>query len=601
MPGISIVYRKNSSHKTDSKRILDSLNHLSNYHSRILIDRYNCFAGVNGYDSYPTTKMIIQEYEVIIEGKIYNKSIPEIKSQLDNLLSIRKSNYFIDRLSSWILESDGDFVIYIISNENIFIFNDVFGRIPLYYFEDEDQLIVSRYLSFIIKSGCQGKMDSLAISLFLLLGYMLGERTLLKNVKQLRPATLLKYTSGETEFIPLHSFNFDQKNNLNKNEKNILNDLKGLFSISCKDRFLNTEENLVTLSGGLDSRLVASAMNSNKISFRAATMEYENGYASEEIEIAEKLCKIYKIKLDKIPVVLPKGSDLMELLKLKEGMNSLATSPIIPFYYKLINTYKKDFVYITGDNGDKIMYTLDRPPMKFNSIEDIVNFVIKENSTIPVETISEITGITREEIFEEIKTILINYPEHDYFQKYVHLRAIEKPFKFAFQGEDRHRSYFWNSSPFWSFGFFNYIMNCSDLSKRKHKIFAGLLNSYSREATDVMYSNFHSSVNSIKGKMFMNLVYNIYPLISPQGKKILKNKFFPGNPKVNENFLLFQYIKDQASSTEEISRYINAGNIENYGLNKVSAYNVFTMTSAIEYLLANRISTQIFSENEYKL
>jgi asparagine synthase (glutamine-hydrolysing) len=601
MPGISLVYKKNSNHKTDSKKILDSLNHLSNYHSRVIVDQDNCFAGVNGYDSYPTTKMKIKGYEVIIEGKIYNRSISDIESQLDNLLSVSNSNYFIDRLSSWLLESDGDFVIYIINNESIFIFNDVFGRIPLYYFEDEDRLIVSRYLNFIIKSGCEGNMDSMAISLFLLLGYMLGDRTLLKNVKQLRAATLLIHTKGETEFIPLHCFNFDQKNNLSKNDKDIINDLRDLFSISCKDRFQNTKENIVTLSGGLDSRLVASAMNNNKIAFRAATMEYENGYASEEIGIAEKLCEIYKIKLDKIHVGPPRGSDLLELLKLKEGMNSLATSPIIPFYYKLINTYKKDFVYITGDNGDKIMFTLDRPPMKFNSIEDIVNFVINENSTIPVEIVSDITGITREEIYEEIKSIILNFPEHDYFQKYVHLRAIEKPFKFAFQGEDRHRSYFWNSSPFWSFGFFNYIMNCSDLSKRKHRIFAGLLNSYSREATNVTYSNFHSSINSFKGKMFMNLVYNIYPLISPQSKKMLKNKFFPGNPKVNENFLLFQFIKDQASSTEEISSYINTGNIENYGLNKVSAYNVFTITSAIEYLSANRINSQIFSENEFRL
>lgn len=601
MPGISLVYKKNSNDKTDSKKILDSLNHLSYYHSRVLIDKDNCFVGFNGYDSYPTLKMKIQGYDVIIEGKIYNRSISDIESQLDNLLSLSNSIFFIDRLSSWLLESDGDFVVYVISDESIFIFNDVFGRIPLYYFEDGNRLIVSRYLNFIIKSGCQDKMDSVAISLFLLLGYMLGDRTLLQNVKQLRPATLLKYIHGETEIIPLHRFNFDQKSNINKNDKDVINDLRDLFSISCKDRFQNNEENLVTLSGGLDSRLVASAMNSNNIAFRAVTMEYENGYASEEIGIAKKLCDIYKIKLDKIHVSPPTGSDIMELLKLKEGMNSLATSPIIPFYYKLINTYKKDFVYITGDNGDKIMFTLDRPPMIFISIEDLVNFVINENSTIPVEIVSEITGITKEEIFEEIKAILMNFPEKDYFQKYVHLRSIEKPFKFAFQGEDRHRSYFWNSSPFWSFEFFNYIMNCTDLSKRKHRIFAGLLNSYSKEATNVTYSNFHSSVNSYKGKMFMNLIYNIYPLISPQGKKILKNKFFPGNPKANENFLLFQFIKDQASSTEEINNYINARNIENYGLNKVSAFNIFTITSAIEYLSANRISAQIFSENEFRL
>jgi len=601
MPGISLIYKKNSNDDNDYKKILGTLNHLLYYNSQVLIDQNNCFVGVNGYDSYPVIKMKIQGFDVIIEGKIYNKTIREIETQLDNLLSVSNSNYFVDRLSRWLLESDGDFVIYIISGESILIFNDVFGRIPLYYFEDGNRFIVSRYLNFIIKSADQKKMDSMAITIFLLLGYMLGERTLLQNVKQLRPATLLRYTYGKTVLIPLHSFNFDHKNNINKTDKDIINDLRDLFSISCKYHFQNNEENLVTLSGGLDSRLVASAMISNKIPFKVATMEYENGYASEEIEIAEKLCRIYNIKLDKIHVSPPKGSDVLELLKLKEGMNSLATSPIIPFYYKLMNTYKKDFIYITGDNGDKIIFTLDRPPMKFKSIDDLVNFVICENSIMPLELITEVTSITKEEVYEEIKTILINFSEQDYFQKYVHLRSIEKPFKFAFQGEDRHRSYFWNSSPFWSYGFFNYLMNCPDLSKRKHRIFAGLLNSYSRKATDVTYTNFHSSVNSFKGKIFINLVYSIYPLISSRGKKNLKNKFFPGNPKVNENFLLYQFIKDQNSSTNEISSYINTNKIEDYGLNRVSVYNIFTITSAIEYLMANKTNTQIYSENEFIL
>jgi asparagine synthase (glutamine-hydrolysing) len=219
---------------------------------------------------------------------------------------------------------------------------------------------------------------------------------------------------------------------------------------------------------------------------------------------------------------------------------------------------------------------------------------------MPLEYITQFTGITKEEIFEEIKILLLNFPERDLFQKYVHLRSIEKPFKYAFQGEDRHRSYFWNSSPFWSYGFFNYIMNCADLSKKKHKIFAGLLNSYSREAADLTYTNFHSSINSIKGKIFMNLVYNIYPLIPPQGKKILKNNFFKGNPTVDENFLLYQIIKNQGDGTSEIGRYLKTNEIKKFSLNKVPVYNLFTITSAIEYFFNNKSTIQQYSEEEFK-
>jgi asparagine synthase (glutamine-hydrolysing) len=600
MPGISLVYKKNAEVLTGYNELLSSLNHSPYYNSQVLLDNNYCFVGTNGYGSYPVRKMKIHGYDVIIEGKIYNKTINEIKDQLEKILSLSNTNQFYDRLSKWIIDSDGEFIIYMVTDGSLLIFNDVFGRLPLYYFEDENKLIVSRVLNFIVKSIGSPKIDSKAISLFLLLGYMLGERTLIESVKQLRPITLLKYSYGKSEVIPLHSFNFEHKENINKSAKDILSDLKDLFSISCKTRFQNNNKNIVTLSGGLDSRLVASAMNDNKIPFKAATMVYENGYATEEIAIAEKLCNIYNVNLDKIQVIPPKGSDVLELLKLKDGMNSLATAPIIPFYNKLKDTYKKDFVYITGDNGDKIIFTLDQPPVDFNSIEDLVNFVINENSIMPLEYISQITGITREEIYEEIKSILLNFPERELFQKYVHLRSIEKPFKYAFQGEDRHRSYFWNSSPFWSYGFFNYIMNCSDLSKKKHKIFAGLLNSYSKEAADLVYTNFHSSINSIKGKIFMNLVYNIYPLIPPQGKKLLKNNFFKGNPTVDENFLLYQIIKNQGEGTSEIGQYLKTDEIKNFSLNKAPVYNLFTITSAIEYFYNNKSTIQQYSDEEFK-
>ena len=597
MPGISIVYKKNTEVSFDYSNLLGSLNHLPSYHSKVLLDNKYCFAGLNGYDSYPIEKFNILEYDVIIEGKIYNKTMTELKDQLNNLLSVRRSKYFYERMASWILETDGEYIVYMNSADDLLVFNDAFGRLPLYYFEDDNKLIVSRFLSFIVNSFPSHKMDSVAISSFLLLGYMLRERTLVENVKHLRPSTLLKYSHGSSELVPLHTFNFDYKKHADESKQNMIIELKDLFSKSCKDRYAGNEVNIVTLSGGLDSRLVASAMSFNKIPFTAATMVYENGYAPEEIKIAEKLCEIYDVKLDKIPVRTPVGSEVHELLKLKEGMNSLATAPIIPFYYQLLKNYKNELVYITGDNGDKIIYTLDQPPFKFNSINDVVEFVINENSVMPVEFITRVTGITREEIYEEIKLTLLNFPEQDLFQKYVHLRSIEKPFKYAFQGEDRHRCYFWNSSPFWSFGFFNYIMNCPDLVKKKHRIFGGLLSSYSRDAADLTYTNFHSSVNSVKGKIIMNMIYNIYPLVPPNAKRILKNSFFKGNPKVNENNLLYKIMKNQTDTAKAISVYLNTESLIETGHNKITLYNLFTLTSAIEYLSNNK-STILNSSKE---
>src|ERR1035437_10063219 len=116
MPGISLVYKKNAEVLTDYNGLLRSLNHLTYYNSQVLLDNNYCFVGTSGYGSYPVGKMKIHGYDVIIEGKIYNKTINEIKDQLEKILSLSNTNQFYDRLSKWILDSDGEFIIYMVTD-----------------------------------------------------------------------------------------------------------------------------------------------------------------------------------------------------------------------------------------------------------------------------------------------------------------------------------------------------------------------------------------------------------------------------------------------------------------------------------------------------
>ena len=107
----------------------------------------------------------------------------------------------------------------------------------------------------------------MSISQFLLLGYMLGERTLFKEIKQLRPASLLIVNGYSLSVSVLHQFNFQNRENSSKDFETNLTELDHLFSKACKDRFKNDKKNIVTLSGGLDSRMVAACMHKNNILF----------------------------------------------------------------------------------------------------------------------------------------------------------------------------------------------------------------------------------------------------------------------------------------------------------------------------------------------
>ena len=128
-------------------------------------------------------------------------------------------------------------------------------------------------------------------------------------------------------------------------------------------------------------------------------------------------------------------------------------------------------------------------------------------------------------------------------------------------------------------------MNCSDESKIRHKTYRALLQSYSPEVTDLVYTNIKSSITSVKGKLFLFLIYHIYPRIPVLIKKNLKTMFFEGNPLTSEDSTIFKCIKDLFSNSGIIKEYFDVKNISDLQqYRKLAIYNIFTMLSIIEEL-----------------
>jgi len=603
MPGISIVKEKGiAGNKSNIINHLNSLNHLKYFQSNVFRCDKDLFIGWNTYKEYPINSFSYLHYDIIIEGRIYDKTESILRSELEQLINcINEDNFKID-LTKWIENTDGDFIISIIDkkNDNFFLFNDIFGRLPLYFKKTLNRICISRHLKFIIDIENEFDFDKLALSHYLLLGYMIGERTLFKEIKQLRPASLIVVNGDALNVSILHQFNFQIRKYASNDFKANLNELDRLFSDACKNRFNNGKQNIVTLSGGLDSRMVAACMHKNKIPFEAATISYSTGYAKEEVDVARQLSNLFKIKFNLFDISPPNGVDVYEQLLIKEGMNSLATAPIIPFYRKIAAEFGKDINFITGDNGDKLIFTIDKPFNKFKDLDHLANYIMEEHSVIPLETVSSILGTSKENILNDIKSVLTSFPEDDLVQKYIHFRIIEKPFKYAFQGEDRHRYYFWSLTPFWSTHFFNYIMNCSDASKIKHKLFGGVIKNFSPEAIMLPYTNFRSSIFSIKGKLMMFLIYNLYPNIPSRFRGGFKIVFFGGNPIIESDSVLLKCLLEQIKQFPQITQYLNLDNIQQQkNLRKTVLYNLMTVSSAIEYFFGKTSTLKKYSKAEF--
>lgn len=574
---------------------LNSLNYLEKYKSRVILSEDNFFIGYNKYDEYPITIHDTEKDLIIIEGKVYNKTDEILLKELKEL----KAAYSDEALRKWLQSADGDFIIQIVDKTGgeALIFNDILGRLPVYYFIKENTVYVSRYIKFILDALGEVSFDKTAFGEYLLLGYLLGERSLFKNIKQLRPASVIRFSKKQITMSTVHHYNFQNRSHVNKTFNEAIADLSGLLTESCVNRFSNNKRNILSLSGGLDSRTIGACMAKNRISFESITLTYKNKHAEGEEMIAKRVADHLNVKMDYITMSPPRGSDMLTLLKLKEGMNYLGTAPMLSFYRQVSQTYGENINLIFGDKSDKITLVYDNPTKKLNSLEELTEYIMGEHAFMDFSEICRRLSIDPKDIKNDFYNLLSGYPEDDLRQKYVHFRAIEKSHKLAFQGEDRHKRFLWIYSPLTSSPLVTYLFNLPDRYKKMHQVFIGLLNSFSPGIADIIYPNFKAPITSLKAKLFMGSVYYLYPKMPHKLNAYFKAVFFGTNTRIKENSTFYKFLETQNSNTRGLEEYFDLSNLSHFRTH--SLHNLMTLTSLVEYFKFHSSTFNDFQDDEF--
>ena len=170
-------------------------------------------------------------------------------------------------------KTDGDFVALLYHKEtrDIVIVNDIFGRLPLYCYQTTDKLIVSRELRFIAHVMDRKRFDRMAVAQQLLIGYPLGKRTLLENIDRLPPATCIRISTARSRIhiAQVCRFSCESKSDGHASVKENARELTALFSRSCAARAVPIAQNVISLSGGFDSRAIAACFHKLGIPFRS--------------------------------------------------------------------------------------------------------------------------------------------------------------------------------------------------------------------------------------------------------------------------------------------------------------------------------------------
>ena len=403
----------------------------------------------------------------------------------------------------------------------------------------------------------------------------------------------------------IYRFNFEIKKYANASIEKNAGEFVSLFSEACRNRADYNAENIVSLSGGLDSRAVAACLHKNKIPCYAVTSTEPHWRPVEgstsEVEIAEQIAMSLGMEWENYGVMKADAEDLIMMLKIKKGLTYLGHSFFLRFLEKLKKKYSlRPINFFTGRDGAVVFSDLSIIISNLQNLDSLARGIIHLLGDLPLAEVAALVQIKESEIVDELLNILGLYPEQSLRQKLLHFLFFEDNAKFSFEIDDISRIYFWTVSPFNSLPFFKYIISCPDKQKSKYALYREFFFIMSPLVAEIKNSNWGCSISSNKFKIMQSIMslHWKYPYLRKIIKKLKdKGSFYP----YKYDSTVIRCIRDQLDNCSGLSNYLSRIEVEKI-LNNSTDYshygfdNLLTVTS----LIANTLCDSKSIESHFK-
>jgi len=498
VPGLSFICdfdRDIDALAASIRRALDAACHDATYTAATLQRARSWLLAASAYPEYPIAAFDFGDVAIHLEGRLYGPAPTEA------LLGGLAQTVFDrdDTAQEWVRAVDGEFVVFALqrSTARIVILNDLLGRLPLYRRRTSRTLVLSRELRFIARLLPRLGSDPMGVAQYLLLGFPLGGRTLLNGIERVAPATCVRIdvrtqTVRETSATALDIGCTRAEARSTRTEAR---DLATLFASGCRTRAAASRDDVVSLSGGADARSVAACLHRLAIPFRSVTFLDADGEAAADVAVAERLAALFDSQWHLVRLRAPSRTDRLSLLRRKQGLNPLSMSYLVPYLEGVAQRFGRGIVLFTGDGGDKLMPNL-RPTVVMTDADGAAAEVLRVHRIVPLEQASALTRVGAADIVNELRDRLAAYPEELWPDRYVHFEIFERAFKWLFEGEDRNRSFFWSTTPFYATPFFLAAMRCSERHKAHRTLYRDFLLEISPAAAGVEYAGLGTAIDS---------------------------------------------------------------------------------------------------------
>lgn len=282
-------------------------------------------------------------------------------------------------------------------------FNNHTGTKKLFHYKSDDFIIFSTDLYTLSKTlACLNikiSLDTEASYLLLTSGFMHEDYTLIKEVKQI---TAGQYSSQTYKtFIKKSYFNLEDIKTNTDSEEEIINNLEILFKESIQLEFdFEKKHNLIpltTLSGGLDSRMVAlTASDLNYVNQELFNFS-EKGYADEII--ARKIAEAYHLKIHQIPLSANSLKAIDDGVKVNYGLTLYTGAGHAFEAISKLNSLKFGVIH-TGMIGDAVLgsFLTDKSEKKAKPIDGLYSLGLYEKARKTIE--KSISNYRNEELYK---------------------------------------------------------------------------------------------------------------------------------------------------------------------------------------------------------
>ncbi|MBH0038957.1 asparagine synthase-related protein [Pseudoalteromonas sp. SWN166] len=229
---------------------------------------------------------------VWIEGEAYNHvelagyfGYEESLSFSECLLFVYQQNL----LDSFLNKLDGYFcaAIYDKNKKRVKLISDRYGMRMLYWYWNKGQFAWASEVKAILSlDNIDQTINSTSFECFMDLGYLLNEHTWFENIKLIKPATVISLDLQKNTVSQYHYWTWAEIKPSPISFDDAVNELGNRFIQAVERRFDPKEKIGITLSGGLDSRVIFAAVEHLYPDYKGSAFTFGIG-GCDDITIAK--------------------------------------------------------------------------------------------------------------------------------------------------------------------------------------------------------------------------------------------------------------------------------------------------------------------------